>query len=198
MNTIFQSLKTKFQSAPRLVYSQQKHFSGRSIKPPQFNGGGSGLGTYALLGAGTAGLAYLMLKGRAMSAARYQASPMQTRTYFDPIVQARIRQTLGYFAGGLGATGVAVASMRHMAFPYKHPFMLMFGSIAMMLGTMFTSYHQQPALKHLLYGGFIGTMALSMIPLINMASMPIIYDALFATGITVGGLGAVAYNAPSE
>ena len=31
-----------------------------------------------------------------------------------------------------------------------------------------------------------------------MASMPIIYDALFATGITMTGLGLVAYNAPSE
>ena len=31
-----------------------------------------------------------------------------------------------------------------------------------------------------------------------MASMPIIYDALFATGITMGGLGLVAANAPSE
>jgi len=37
-----------------------------------------------------------------------------------------------------------------------------------------------------------------MIPLIQMASMPIIYDALFATGISMGALGAVAYNAPSE
>lgn len=31
-----------------------------------------------------------------------------------------------------------------------------------------------------------------------MASMPIIYDALFATGFTMGGLGLVAFNAPSE
>jgi len=46
--------------------------------------------------------------------------------------------------------------------------------------------------------GFMTTMALSMIPLINMASMPIIFDALFATGFTMGGLGLVAYNAPSE
>jgi len=44
----------------------------------------------------------------------------------------------------------------------------------------------------------MGTIALSMIPLINMASMPIIFDALFATGFTMGGLGLVAYNAPSE
>jgi len=46
--------------------------------------------------------------------------------------------------------------------------------------------------------GFMSSMAVTMVPLINMASMPIIYDALFATGITMGGLGLVAYNAPSE
>jgi hypothetical protein len=44
----------------------------------------------------------------------------------------------------------------------------------------------------------MGLIAVSLIPLINMASMPIIYDALFATGFTMGGLGFVAYNAPSE
>ena len=41
-------------------------------------------------------------------------------------------------------------------------------------------------------------MALTMVPLISMAGMPIVYDAIFATGITMGGLGLVAYNAPSE
>jgi len=53
-------------------------------------------------------------------------------------------------------------------------------------------------LKHLLWAGFISTMSLSLVPLISMAGMPIVYDALFATGITMGGLGLVAYNAPSE
>ena len=61
-----------------------------------------------------------------------------------------------------------------------------------------TNYYQNPALKHLLWGGFIGTMALSMVPLINMAGLPLIYDALFATGISMGALGLVAYNAPTE
>ena len=42
------------------------------------------------------------------------------------------------------------------------------------------------------------SMALSMVPLINMASIPLIFDAMFATGFTMGGLGLVAYNAPSE
>ena len=39
---------------------------------------------------------------------------------------------------------------------------------------------------------------MSMVPLISMASLPIIYDAMFATGFTMGGLGLIAYNAPSE
>ncbi len=53
-------------------------------------------------------------------------------------------------------------------------------------------------LKHLMWLGFMSSIAVTMVPLINMASIPIIYDALFATGITMGGLGLVAYNAPSE
>lgn len=61
-----------------------------------------------------------------------------------------------------------------------------------------TDYYQSPVLKHLLWGGFIGTMSLTLVPLIAMAGMPVVYDALFATGITMGGLGLIAYNAPSE
>jgi FtsH-binding integral membrane protein len=49
-----------------------------------------------------------------------------------------------------------------------------------------------------MWAGLIGCLSLNMVPLINMASMPVIYDALFATGISMGALGAVAYNAPSE
>ena len=70
--------------------------------------------------------------------------------------------------------------------------------IVTMLGTLFTSYHTNKPMKHVFWTSFMGTMALSMIPLINLASMPIIFDALFATGFTMGGLGLVAYNAPSE
>ena len=38
----------------------------------------------------------------------------------------------------------------------------------------------------------------SLVPLINMYAAPVVYDAMIATGVTVGGLSAVAYNAPSE
>lgn len=44
----------------------------------------------------------------------------------------------------------------------------------------------------------MASMGLSMVPLINMAGLALVTDAIFATGVTVGGLGLVAYNAPSE
>ena len=71
-------------------------------------------------------------------------------------------------------------------------------SIGTMIGTMSTSYQTNSPLKHLFWGSFMTCTALGLIPLINMASMPIIFDALFATGFIMGGLGLVAYNAPSE
>jgi FtsH-binding integral membrane protein len=103
-----------------------------------------------------------------------------------------------YFGGGLGMTGAAVALLRNSRFAYTNPWILLFGSLGLLFGTMMTPYDRSPALKHLLYGGFIGTMALSMVPLINMAGLPIIFDAMLATGVSMGALGLVAYNAPSE
>jgi len=95
-------------------------------------------------------------------------------------------------------TGLLVAALRNSPIPYKHPFLLLFGSIGLLIGTMFTNYNQNPVLKHLLWAGFVGTISMSMIPLISMAGMPIVYDALFATGASMAALGLVAYNAPSE
>ena len=95
-------------------------------------------------------------------------------------------------------TGGLVGALRFSRFANMNPWGLLFLSIGTMIGTMMTSYEKSPVLKHTLWLGFMSTMALSMVPLINMASLPIIYDALFATGFTMGGLGLVAYNAPSE
>ena len=104
-----------------------------------------------------------------------------------------------YFGGGLGITGVMVGAMRNSLYAYTlNPWLLFFGSLGLLIGTQVVDYYGSPILKHALYLSFMGTMALTMVPLINMASMPIIYDALFATGFTMAGLGLVAYNAPSE
>ena len=92
-----------------------------------------------------------------------------------------------------------VGALRNSAYAYRvNPWLLIFGSLGLLIGTQVADYHQSPVIKHGLWLGFMSTMALSMVPLINMASMPIIYDALFATGLTMGGLSLVAYNAPSE
>lgn len=53
-------------------------------------------------------------------------------------------------------------------------------------------------MKNMMYGAFIGTMGVSLIPLVHMYAAPVIYDAMIATGVTCGSLSAVAYNAPSE
>lgn len=60
--------------------------------------------------------------------------------YFDPMVQARIRKTLMYFGGGLGATGIMVQAFRNAAFPYMHPWMLLFGSLGLLIGTQLCDY----------------------------------------------------------
>lgn len=151
------------------------------------------------MGVGTAGLVFLLLKGRSLA---HQKSMSQygvnQNTMMHPVVQQRIRQTLGYFGGSLMATGGLVYALRNSRFAYMNPWLLFGGSILAMFGTMLTDYHQNFALKHICYGAFLGTISLSMIPLINSFAMPVIYDALFATGISMGALSAVAYNAPSE
>ena len=95
-------------------------------------------------------------------------------------------------------TGAMVSGLRNSRFAYANPWILLFGSLGLLVGTQMVSYQSNPILKHMLYGGFLGAMALSMVPLINMASLPIIYDAMLATGLSVGGLGAIAYFSPSE
>ena len=54
------------------------------------------------------------------------------------------------------------------------------------------------ALKNAMYGGYITTMSLSMIPLINMFAMTVVLVSLIETTMIIGSLGLVAYNAPSE
>jgi len=105
---------------------------------------------------------------------------------------------MGYFTGGLFATGLMVGLLRNSSLAMTNPWLLLFGSLGLLIGTQVTNYYESPILKHSLWAGFISAMALTMVPLISMAGMPIVYDAIFATGFTMGGLGLVAYNAPSE
>lgn len=49
-----------------------------------------------------------------------------------------------------------------------------------------------------MYTGFIGAMSVSLVPLLHIYSLPLVIDALIASGVTVGSLGLIAYNAPNE
>ncbi|TNV76556.1 hypothetical protein FGO68_gene8593 [Halteria grandinella] len=119
--------------------------------------------------------------------------------FFHPEVQRRIRQCMMYFGSGLGLTGIMVGAMRNSTLPFTvNPWLFLIGSIALLIGTQVTDIQFNPIIKHGLWLGFMGSMAFTLVPLISMASMPIIYDALFATGFTMAGLGLVAYNSPSE
>ena len=195
------ALKSKFAQAPKSVglfnmNASKRWFSVRQTPP---GSSGPGIGTMIGVGLGTTGLMYLMYQSRSLNQQRMQAAyGAQQMNFFNPIVQQRISKSLSYFGGGLAITGILVGALRNSSLAYMNPW----GMLALMLGscfgTMMVDYDRSPVLKHGLWLGFMTTIALSMVPLINMASMPIIYDALFATGFTMGGLGLIAYNAPSE
>jgi hypothetical protein len=71
-----------------------------------------------------------------------------------------------YFGAGLTTTGVMVGAFRNSLFALNHPWMLLFGSLGLMVATMATDYESSPLLKHVFWGGFMATMGLSMVPLI--------------------------------
>ena len=71
-------------------------------------------------------------------------------------------------------------------------------TFACMIPMMMTSYHDNFALKHLFWGGAVTSIAISLCPLINMVSLPVIYEALMGTGVMVGGLSAYAYNSAPD
>jgi len=117
----------------------------------------------------------------------------------NPIVQQRVGQTLGYFTGALGLTGFMMYTLRNSQRALMvNPWLLLAASIGSMIGTQMIDIEANPIAKHLMFGTFVGTMSCSMIPLIHMYSMPVIYDAIIASGACVGSLGSVAYFSPSQ
>lgn len=63
-----------------------------------------------------------------------------------------------------------------------------------MIPMMMVSYHDNFYLKHLFWGGTVGLISLSLCPLINSVSIPVLYEALLGTGAMVGSLSAYAYT----
>lgn len=50
----------------------------------------------------------------------------------------------------------------------------------------------------MMYTAFLGMTSMTLVPLIQMTSTVILYEASLATGLMMGGLGIAAYMAPSE
>lgn len=166
----------------------------------------------AILSIGTGGLMYMLWKSRSnvqyqppMNAAQEQmqaqnvfTQPRVTQGLINPVVESRVQNALAYFCGGLGLTGLSVALFRNTALAYANPFLLFIPAIATMIGTQYLSYHNQSIPKHLTWGAFCGLEGLMLAPLINMAGMPIVFNALVATGAMMGSLAAYAYNTPTK
>lgn len=166
----------------------------------------------SLLGIGTAGLGYMFYKSMAARNANAPHIPMQTSslsgaqpmyyrsqtTIHNPLVQSRVQNALAYFGGGIGLTGLSVALFRHTAIAYMNPFLLFIPTIAALIGTMYFNYHTQTVPKHAVWASFCGLNGLALAPLINYAGMGIAFNALAATGVMMGLLGAYAYSTPTS
>ena len=153
-----------------------------------------GLG-FAIGAASITGITYLSYMGHQ---ARMNTPPEKQMHLFNPVVQQRIRHTYGYFTAACAGTGAAVMLLRHSAAAHMNPWVLLALTMGGVIGTQMVDYHNNWALKNVMYAGFVGAMGVSLIPLINMYAGPVVFDAMIATGVTCGGLSAVAYNAPSE
>lgn len=117
---------------------------------------------------------------------------------FNPIVKERLQKTMAYFSASVVGTGAAAFMLQNSRVAMMNPWLLLGLSFGTMIGSMMCDYETNWTMKNALYAGFIGTMGVSLVPLLHMYAMPIIFDAMMATGVTVGSLGVVAYNAPSE
>uniref|UniRef100_A0A7S3JK81 Uncharacterized protein n=1 Tax=Euplotes harpa TaxID=151035 RepID=A0A7S3JK81_9SPIT len=164
----------------------------------------------ALLGLGTAGLTYMMYRARANAQVHAPESQVFApgrvtgTTYaapkinhMSPVIQSRIQSAMAYFGGGLALTGLSVSLFRFSSLAYMNPWIMLIPTLGALFGTMYFNYHTQSTAKHLCWGAFCGLEGLALAPLINMAGMPIVFNALAATGTMMGLLGAYAYNSPN-
>jgi FtsH-binding integral membrane protein len=178
---------------------------------------------YALLGIGAAGFTYMLWSSRKAS----QPYPTQTQEQMysapaqglnqqrseqrlaasqpkveqgmiNPVVQSRVQSALAYFGGGIALTGASVALFRNTAIAHTNPLLLLIPTIGALIGTQYLNYHTQGPLKHATWGAFCGLEGLALAPLINMAGMPIVFNAMAATGTMMGLLAGYAYTSPTS
>lgn len=174
-----------------------------------------------LFGLGASGFAYMLWRSRSQTEyqtpvtysdevayadeQRYTAEqdydyarPQVTQGLMNPVVETRVQNSLAYFGGGVSLTGLSIALFRNTALAYVNPLLLFIPTIGALVGTMWLNYHTQGPAKHAAWGAFCGLEGLALAPLINMAGMPIVFNALVATGAMMGCLATYAYNTPTH
>ena len=137
--------------------------------------------------ASIAGITYLSYKGHQL---RAKANPEQQLQLYHPVVQSRIGVTMAYFTVACSLTAALVYAMRNSVRCLNmNPGVFAMLSIISIGGTKLMDYHENWEYKNMFYAAYVGTQACTLVPLIHKYSMPIIYDALIATGVTMGSLG---------
>jgi len=112
------------------------------------------------------GITYLSYMGHQM---RAKATPEQQLSLFHPVVQERLGTTMAYFSGACAGTGFLMGAFRNnAAIVNMNPWLVLGLSLATLVGTHMISYEQNFALKNLMFAGFIGTMGVSLVPMMHM------------------------------
>jgi len=170
-------------------------FSSGQMKPPS---SGFGMGPALGLGLGIAGFGYLAYTVGDMNRnkMRYMA---EGQTFMSPLVQSRLGKTFGWFSFGITSTVACVYACRNtMAWAALPWWAFMGGTFACMMGAHAFDYETQLPLKIASYTAMTGLMGLTIVPLVQAFGIATAADAALATGLSMGTLGGIAYNAPSE
>lgn len=133
------------------------------------------------------------------------ADALGVTTHTPEYVRKRVQSTYGYVTMGLGTTAATAALLFRTGFAHRvitmNPMAFMVvsigGTLGLMMGTMYTDIHENPALKHALWLGFNVTMAASLSTLGFMGG-PLLLKAAMGTGVMVGSLSMIAANSPSD
>lgn len=159
---------------------------------------GSTFGRSIAFGCGAAavtGLTYINYMGHK---AYMQATPEQRLDLFNPIVKTRVQKTFAYFGTACMSTGAIMFALRNSSIVTMNPWLLFAVSIGTMIGTRACDYEANFVMKNMFYAAFVGSIGVTLLPLVHIYAPAVLYDAALATGVTMGALSSVAYNAPSE
>jgi len=104
----------------------------------------------ALLGIGGLGIGYYMMKGYSASRTAQNdnvdwanatfSGTGQTANRYNPVVQARVQSSLGYFGAGLSISGLTMALARGSRFAYMNPLWFLIPTLGSLFGMMACDY----------------------------------------------------------